>query len=177
MAGLDVAALQTHAARINALYTVDAQDADPTELLGLVGELYGAMIVPGASLDYTLAASNAGGDVAASAGIVFEGDGSASGHAAMTSVGELLRALRMTATLDADADAVAMTPAAMFLAGDALAPWIVSDGTSYRSDIAVDDLIVDINGNPLSLELMLGEALAMPLDAALPALMPGGPRD
>jgi|GEM_PF-1244127 len=139
-----------------------------------IGALYGMLVSPGLSLAYDIAFSNPGGEVTASLGGVFEGDGSASGHDAMTTIGELLRGMRLTASLDADADAVAMTPAAMFLMGDQLAPWIVSDADGYRSALVVDDLIVDVNGEALSLQDMAGELMSLPLDLSLLANMASG---
>ena len=44
---------------------------------------------------------------------------------------------------------------------------IVDDGTRYKADITLKDLIVDINGNPLSLEMMMGEMLDTKLAEAM----------
>lgn len=174
--GIDVDGLERYIDGIGELIAADEASLaamSPDELFGRIGELYAGLIAPGFSVDYDLSLSNAGGDVVANAGLVFEGDGSASGYDAMTTVGELVRALKLSATLEADADAIALTPAAMFLAGDQLAPWIVSDGTGYRSELGLDDLIVDVNGNPMSLELMAGGMLEMPLDPAMLMMMAG----
>ena len=171
LGGVDVAGMERFVGGAGELHALDPAALAPDEVLARFGSLYANLIAPGLSLDYDVAMTNAGGDVTASAGVLFEGDGSASGHDSMTTVGDLVRALRISATLDADAGALAMTPAGMFLAGDALAPWIVSNGVTHESALVVDDLILDVNGNPMSLEMMAGDLLSLPLDLSMLMMM------
>ena len=143
-----------------------ADDGDGTAVEAAFADYLDALaglVVPGAEATFALHLGNAGGDADARATVLFEGDGSGAGLASLVTVGDLARATRTTLALDVDEAAVAITPAAMFLDPAALAPWVVSDGTRYTADIVLDDLIVDVNGVPMSLEDMAGEALAAPL--------------
>ena len=170
--GLDLAALERAiAAGDGASAAAFADDADgtafETALADYVDALAG-LVVPGAEASFALHLGNAGGDADARATVLFEGDGSGAGLAPLVTVGDLARATRTTLSLDVDESAIAITPAAMFLDPASLAPWVVSDGTRYTADIVLDDLIVDVNGLPMSLEDMLGEALSMPLAGMRP---------
>ena len=74
--------------------------------------------------------------------------------------------LKLELHLDADAAAVDQTPLAMLMMQPQAQRYVHSDGVSYTSDIVVQELQVDINGNRLSLETILGEMLDMPLEVA-----------
>jgi len=54
--------------------------------------------------------------------------------------------MKFEASLTAPDEALALTPAAMFLDPAMLAPWIVADGRGLTSNILVDDMIANING-------------------------------
>lgn len=148
-------------------YGSDLDTMDPAELLASMADAYKGLIVPGASVEERIGFTNDGGRVAASASIRFDGDGTASGYDSLQTVGNLLSALSANIMLDADAAALDMTPAVMFMGSPPLDTWIVNNGVSYTSDVTFKDLIVDINGNALPLEMMLGEALDMPLDLSI----------
>ncbi|MEE9322095.1 MAG: DUF945 family protein [Granulosicoccus sp.] len=148
-------------------YGSDLDTMDPAELLASLGDAYKGLIAPGASLEERIGFTNDGGKVSAKASISFDGDGTLSGYDSLQTVGDLLREMSANVMLDADAAAVDMTPAAMFMGSPQLDMWIVNDGMSYKSDVAVKDLTVNINGNALSLEMMLGEMLDMPLDLSM----------
>lgn len=128
-------------------------------------EAYKHLIVPGVSVDYGIEVSNDGGDMALNygLGILDKGTGDV---LAVSTVRDVLDILRLELHLDADAAAVDQTPLAMVMMQPQAQQYILSDGVSYTSDIVVQDMLVDINGNPLSLEMMLGEMLDMPLDVA-----------
>jgi uncharacterized protein YdgA (DUF945 family) len=145
-------------------------DADPA-----AGEQYvrdylialGAWIEAGSYIGYDLSLGNAGGTADASITATFDGDGSPSGHDLLTSANatyaDLVRAMKFEASLTAPDEALALTPAAMFLDPAMLAPWIVADGRGLTSNILVDDMIANINGDPMPLEMMLGDELYAPL--------------
>jgi len=148
-------------------YGSDIDAMDPAELFASLGHAYKGLIIPGAGFEERIGFTNDGGKVAAKASIRFDGDGSASGYESLQTVGDLLSALSASVMLDADAAALDMTPAAMFMGSPPLDTWIVNNGVSYTSNVTVKDLIVDINGNALSLDMMLGEALELPLDLSM----------
>lgn len=119
-----------------------------------------SMLRPGLSMGYTMELSNAGGRAVADYDMSWAGQ---DGLAGLETLGDLVRALRVTATLDVDAEAIALTPAAMFVNPAALVPWIVGDADGYRADIVIDDLIMNVNGQPMPLEAMAGPVLNRPL--------------
>ena len=47
------------------------------------------------------------------------------------------------------------------------APYSPRFADRYRSELGVDDLVLDINGNPMPLESMAGELLTLPLDLSM----------
>ena len=126
-------------------------------------EALGEMLRPGLSMASFLELANAGGRAVAGYDVAWAGDGTGSGLADMETVGDAARAVRAALTLDVDADALAMTPAAMFLDPAALAPWIVQDADGLHANVVIEDLVMDVNGQPMQLDMMAGEALDMPL--------------
>lgn len=160
-------------ARSSALGLAGAGDGEGARAELRPSAMLGAMIVPGAALGYELVVANAGGEARTSLELGFEGDGSPSGKDSLlapeATVADLIGATRGSLELRADADAVALTPAAMFLDPQRLAPWVVVDGDGdYRADLALEGLVVDVNGMPMPLGALLGEMLAMPLGFAPP---------
>ena len=91
----------------------------------------------------------------------------ANGFDSVTTVRDLLNILTLEAHMEADVEAVISLPWPCFMGAPEAQQYIVSDGLKYTSDITVSDLIVDINGNPLSLEMMVGDMLDMPLAALM----------
>jgi len=127
----------------------------------------GALIKPGAYYGYDLSLGNEGGTADASITATFKGDDSPSGHDLLTSPNaikaDLLRAVKIEASMNAPDDALALTPAAMFVDPAMLAPWIIADGTSLKSNILINNLTISFNGDSMSLETMLGDELYAPL--------------
>ena len=126
-------------------------------------EALGAMLRPGLSMDSSLELANAGGRAVAGYDVAWAGDGTGNGLAGLETLGDAARAVRASLTLDIDADALAMTPAAMFVDPAALAPWIVQDADGLHADVVIEDLVMNVNGQPIPLGAMAGEALDMPL--------------
>lgn len=87
------------------------------------------------------------------------------GLASLTTVRDLLDIMQAELHFTADSAALDATPLAGFLMSPKAEQFIVADGATYQSNIKMKDLIVDINGNPLSLELIMGDTLDMPLSA------------
>jgi len=144
--------------------------SDPEFVIGLM-ESYKSIIGPGTSLDYAFNVSNDGGDAKLSYGISIVDASSPNyptdGFDSVSTVRDVLSMVKLEAHLDADVEAIDQSPLAMFMGAPEAQQYIVSDGIKYRSDITVSNLIVDINGNPMSLEMMVGEMLDMPLATML----------
>lgn len=122
---------------------------------------------PKAGASYDIDINNDGGNanVKFDVGIV---DGSSakypqSGLASLTTVRALLDIMEAELRFQADAAALDQTPLAGFLVSPQAEQFVVADGVTYQSHIKVKDLIVDINGNPISLELIMGDTLDMSL--------------
>ena len=86
-----------------------------------------------------------------------------SGLASLTTVRALLDIMEAELRFQADAAALDQTPLAGFLVSAQAEQFVVADGVTYQSHIKVKDRIVDINGNPISLELIMGDTLDMSL--------------
>lgn len=173
LSGIDLGAYEEAIEISNDMTNRNLQLADSDaaiEANEAIEKMLSGLAVPGAAIEYRLTLRNAGGDVSGKAGLVFKGDGSPSGHDDMESVGDLIDGLTLTASLDADADAVDLTPAAMFLASDAMAPWIVTSDAGYSSRITVDNLTIDANGMQMPLAMMASDLLEMPLDSVFSVL-------
>jgi len=165
MDGFALAGLQSYLQMTSSLMTSSIdEDADPTVLMEQLTDAYKKLFNPGTSLGYSVSLSNDGGDMDGNVKATFIGDGSTSGSDHMATLGDLLRAMTGELQFNADAAALEQTPAAMFLNDPSVGAYVQNDGEKYRSTIKVADLVVDINGEPLSLELMFGDMLAMPLD-------------
>ena len=140
--------------------------ASDDDMLAIVNA-YKSLVAPGTALSYKVNASNDGGEIDAVFGMNIIEESSAyfpaGGIASVETLRDVLNILEINLNLDADAAAVDMTPLAMLLTSPEAEQVIVADGVTYQSDVQVSNLIVDINGNPMSLELMIGEMLDMSL--------------
>lgn len=169
--GLSITGFQSYVDQISQIAMVDAITMSEPELVMAVMESYKSIIGPGSSLDYAFNVSNDGGDANISYGISIVEATSPNypvgGFDSVSTVRDVLNMVKIEAHLDADVDAIDITPLAMFMGAPQAQQYIVSDGVKYISDVSVSDLIVDINGNPLSLEMMVGEMLDMPLAALM----------
>lgn len=169
--GISIAGFQSYVDLISQIAMVDAMTMSEPELVMAVMESYKSIIGPGTSLDYAFNVSNDGGDAKVSYGIsVVDASSSnypADGFDSVSTVRDLLKMVKLQVHLDADVGVIDQSPLAMFMGAPEAQQYIVSDGVKYTADVTVSDLIVDINGNPLSLEMMVGEMLDMPLAAMM----------
>ena len=132
------------------------------------------IIGPGTGMTYELDLGNEGGNAnfVATAKVVDSTSEHfpAAGLVSITTLREALNALELDVNLDADAAAIDQTPVAIALGMPEAEQFIVADGITYKSDISLRNLVVDINGDPLSLEMVLGEMLDMPLASLLDSM-------
>ena len=141
-----------------------SEDPDKT---GQILNAYKSLIGPGSAVNYDIKLSNTGGKASIGYGISVLEETSpyypANGLDSLETVRDLMNVVTLNAYLDADAGAVDLTPLGMFMMMPEAQQYILADGIKYKSDITVSNLIVDINGDPLSLEMMMGDMLEMPL--------------
>ena len=145
-------------------------DLSPDELALKLSAVIAAatgIIGPGTGLSYELELGNDGGkgNLLATGMVVEETSPNypVAGLASVVTLRDALTALQFEIILDTDSAAIDQSPLGMFMGMPAAQQFIVAEGGKYKSDITVQDLVVDINGNPMSLEMMLGKALDMPL--------------
>ena len=167
--GFPVAATSeaTRAATAFDVAMLSADESVMEEALASYLSAVGGMLRPGLSIDYGLELANAGGRATADYAMSWAGPEGRTGLDGLETVGDLARAVKVSATIDVDDGALALTPAAMFVDADALAPWVVRDADGYRADLSIDNLVMDLNGQPMPLEMMAGEALDMSLEGLL----------
>jgi len=148
------------------MHELDAQAQE--EMMNRFIEAYKGLLAPGAGFDQTLVVSNQGGDMAAKFGVEFKGDGSNAGLDNMQTVRDLMNAIVFTGKLNADAPAVELTPAAMFLGHPMAQQYIINDGAKYTSDLKFDNLLLYANGETVDIVEMFGLApmLDQPLNFA-----------
>ncbi len=160
---------------IGELSAGDSQALENPEVLDDLMSAMQGLAGPGTGLSVDLSFSNEGGNGTLDSTVKLVEASSpyypADGVGSLATLRDVLNALQFEFNLNADAQAVDMTPLAMFANMPEAQQFILADGVSYTSAVSVRDLLVDINGNPLSLEIMLGEALDMPLESAM-AMMP-----
>jgi len=149
--------------------TIDEQAFidDPDAEIERMAKAYKQLVVPGSALHYGLELGNSEGDAKAFTKVVFQGFDDSSDPDTKATVGDLLGALTGQLDLNADLSAIAMTPLPMLLGSPGISDWLVNDGETISSKITLEKLVINANGNPIPLEMMLGEMLQMPLDASL----------
>ena len=164
--GLSVNGLERYIAEMNRLSELDDSDwnNNPSAFEANIKDAFAGLLSPGTVFTNKLTLSNDGGDVISDMNVSFPGDGSGSGLDSVATVRDLLQSVTVDLALNADAPAIDMTPAAMFMMHPVAQQYIVTDGQTYTSTINIADLMLDINGNLQSLEPMLGSQLDMPLD-------------
>ncbi len=171
VSNLSISGIKQYLEAINQLPVTDSMLSSDPEMIQAVMSTFLPAIGPGTGLDYKLQFSNDGGSASLDYGISIIEESSpnypAGGLASIATFRDLLNVTYLEAHLNADADAIDQTPLAMFMMSPQAQQVIVADGTSYKADITLKELIVDINGNPLSLEMMMGEMLDMPLADAM----------
>ena len=173
LSGLNMDAFAKAQAWSNEILLQDPESMDPTVILGDIGTLYKNMISKGASISYGMGFTNTGGKADSTFTLTFKGDDSANGMDNLATVGDLIHALQASLTVDADAAALESTPLAMMLYSPQASQVLVEENGKYTANITLDDAVLDINGQPLSLALMLQEPMQMPLDPSLLMMMPG----
>ncbi len=167
VSNLSIEGVQSYVDTISQLSIADAMLSDDPETMKRILGAYVPMIGPGTGVDFGLRFSNEGGDASVAYGISVIDETvpafPANGLASIVTLRDLLTVLKLEAHLDADATAIDQTPLAMFMMSPQAQQVIVADGVSYKADLTLSELIVDINGNPLALEMMLGDKLDTPL--------------
>ena len=148
---------------------VDALDESAVDTLVVdYLKIYGDLIQPGAFLSYAVELGNAGGEAEADIKLTFEGDGSPTGYDLLASpnatLADLVTALRVDVNMEASNDALALTPAAAIVDSVPLSPWVVDDSVNLKSDIVLDDMLINANGETIALEMMFGDVLYQPLN-------------
>jgi len=165
--GLSMQAMQGYVENMQNVALVGAEPAEMDSMVTSAMAGYKALISRGANIGINLAMSNSGGAIETSFDATFKGDGSVSGYDSIATMRDLANALALRLQLNADEAALNATPAAMLLMHPMAQDYLVYDGFSYAADIKASELILDVNGNPQSLEDMLGGMLEMPLDMSM----------
>lgn len=157
---------------LNAMSQFSALDKNFTsepEFLKLRASAIANVLGPKAGVTYDFDINNDGGNanLKFNVGII---DGASpnypsTGLQSITTVRDLITVTEAELVFQADATALDQTPLAAFLVTPQAERFVLADGVTYQSLIKAKDLIVDINGNPLSLELIMGDTLNKSLSA------------
>ena len=126
-----------------------------------------ALVAPGVGMNTSVVVTNSGGSIGASLNLGFIGDGTATGYDSVETIRDLVMAMTGRILLDADAEALMQTPAAMFLMDPAIGQYVLNDGSKYTTDIKMADLTLYTNGQAQSLEDLVGPMLYMPLNMGM----------
>ena len=165
--GLSLQGLQEYVEIMESLPIVGDDPDYSDSLVASDFDAYKALISPGAKMGLDLAMENSGGAISTSFDAKFKGDGSVSGYDSMGTIRDLASAHVLSLKINADEAALHATPAVMVLLHPMAQQYLLSDGISYSTDIKAEDLILEVNGNPQSLEDMFGGILSMPLDLSM----------
>ncbi len=143
-----------------------SDNTNPEDMLGQVLETYKALLAPGFTAKNTLDVGNDGGDINTEISLSFLGDGSDSGFEYMSSVRDVLSSMAINAKVDADVQAVNMTPLAMFAYSPPASSFIINDGSKFTADLTFQDLLLYANGETHDIIEQFGLAamLEQPLD-------------
>ena len=165
ISGLSLTGLEKHTDTMNRFMRVSGSESNTaTDIHGELMSAYKGLLNPGAEFTSDIVFTNDGGNVNGDFGIKFKGDGSVSGMDNMQTLADVLQAISVNLDLQADATAIEMTPAAMFMMHPVAQQYLTSDGSRYSSNISVADLMLSVNGVQQSLEYYLGDELYEPLD-------------
>ncbi len=169
--GLELSGLKAALEQLSQISLVDQMIGSDPAVLASVMDAYSSMVSSGSGLDYGVKLSTADGDATATFGIRVIDETSpnfpAGGLASVSTLRDVLNVVKVELHAQADAAVVDQSPLAMFMMSPEAQQFVVSDGVTYQSDIMLSDLIVDINGNPMALELMIGELLDMPIESLM----------
>ena len=167
ISGLSMQGMQGYVDSMKNVPLVGADSEEMDSMMATAIDAYQALISPGTGFGISLAMNNSGGDIETSFDATFKGDGSNSGYESVATIRDLASVLALRLQLNADETALNATPAAMLMMHPMAQEYLVYDGNSYVADIKAEDLILDVNGNPQSLEDMFGGILSMPLDLSM----------
>ena len=167
ISGLSMQGMQGYVDSMQNVPLVGADSEDMDSMMATAIDAYQALISPGTGFGISLAMNNSGGDIETSFDATFKGDGSNSGYESVATIRDLASVLALRLQLNADETALNATPAAMLMMHPMAQEYLLYDGNSYVTDVKAEDLILDVNGNPQSLEDMFGGMLSMPLDLSM----------
>jgi len=171
--GINVDSVRQAQEYSNEMLANGPDSVDISAYMSEIGNIYKSMITKGASIGYGLGYTNEFGAADSNINLTFKGDDSVTGMDNMATVGDLVNALQASFTVDADAAALESTPLGMLLYNPQASQVLVEENGKYTSNITLDESVVNINGQPLSLALMIPEPLQMPLDPSLLMMLPG----
>ena len=162
---LSINGLENYTTTMNRITTYSHENTyDVSNLEIDLMSAYKGLFTPGMRFSNTMTFTNDGGDVVGNIRFKFNGDGSASGLDNVVTGADLLQAIVINLDLEADAAAIDLTPAAMFMMHPMAQQYIRNDSGKYTSNISVADLMLSINGEAQPLEMYLGQELYEPLD-------------
>ncbi|OED40095.1 hypothetical protein AB833_13025 [Chromatiales bacterium (ex Bugula neritina AB1)] len=165
--GMSVEGLEHYIATMNQISSLSEDELQEIGFATLMTQLrdgFSSLAPPGTEFSNKLTLTNDGGDLVNEIDLTFLGDGSDSGIDSMLTVGDLLQAINVNMELEADAPAISMTPAAMFMMHPMAQQYIINDGEKYTSNINIANLMLDINGTLQPLDQLMGDTLDIPLD-------------
>lgn len=160
--GMSVEGLQAYqelASRIPQFDDGNVIDVSASEILDALVGLFNA----DGSTSVRLELGNSGGDASANLQVRVIDSLKERGLASYETVGDLLKAFEVQASVVADEMALMQTPAVMFLDHPMVAEFLVHEGSAYRSDLRVSDAMLAINGNYEPLADIVGPMFDMPL--------------
>ena len=123
------------------------------------------MFQGGSSITYNVTLNNDGG--AAVTDLTINRAIDAAEFTNDTSLGDLLMSLKGELTLDADGGAVDLTPMGFMLQAPPASDFISFDGNKYASKVVLADNVIDLNGTPFPLDMVVGDMLEMSLADAM----------
>lgn len=121
-------------------------DAYDEQAVQQLVQSYMPLVAPGLTAKNRLAVTNDGGEIDTDLTVSFRGDGSQSGYDYINTVRDLLAAMQINAKVNADVEAVNMTPLAMFAYSPPATNFLINDGVTFSADLAFQDLILYANG-------------------------------
>jgi len=166
MDGLSVAAMAGFRQMMNKLENMSQSDMEAAQtMMSDYAKLLTELFQGGSSIGYKLIASNEGGTAATDMTINRVID--AAEFTNDTTLGDLLMSLSGEMSLDADGGAIELTPMGFMLQAPPASDFIAFDGSKYNSKVVLADNVIDLNGTPFPLDMMLGPYLEMSLADAM----------
>ena len=167
MSNLSIEGIQGYIDTISEMAIEELVLAEDPAVIKRILQAYLPIIGPGTGVGFNLNLSNDGGDANLSYDLAVLDETApaypAQGLKSLVTLRDLLNVLAFEVHFNADAEAIDQTPLAMFMMSPQAQQVIVADGVTYKGDVSLNELVLDINGNPLAIEMMLGEKLDVPL--------------